>query len=46
MSRAHLVFITIVIVLQLVSAAWLVTRGRRIGFFFALVALFALASLV
>jgi hypothetical protein len=46
MSRAHIVSITIVMVLQLVSAVWLVKRGRHIGYFFGLFALFALGSLV
>lgn len=37
-------FLIIVMVLQLVGAVWLVKRGRKIGFFFGLVAVSALVS--
>lgn len=43
---SYSMFIICVMVLQLVGAVWLITRGRRIGFFFGLVALVALSSLV
>lgn len=38
-------FLTAVMVLQLVGAAWLTRRGRSIGYFFGLVAVAALISL-
>ncbi len=44
MSNAYTTFIIIVMVLQLVGAVWLVTRGRKVGFFFGLVAVSGLVS--
>ena len=38
------VYSLVLAVLLLCSGAWLVTRGRKVGFFFALVAVSALAS--
>lgn len=45
MSHAYTTFFAVVMLLQLVGAVWLTTRGRRIGYFFGLVALAGLVSL-
>jgi hypothetical protein len=41
---SYTTFSIIVMVLLLVSGAWLASRGHKVGFFFALVAVLALAS--
>lgn len=46
MSHAYTTFFFVVMVLQLVGAVWLTRRGRSIGYFFGLVALAGLVSLV
>lgn len=40
------VYSTVLAVLLLCSGSWLVTRGRKIGYFFGTVALIALVSTV
>jgi hypothetical protein len=43
MSYTH--FLSCVMVLQLIGAVWLTKRGRKVGYFFGLVAAAALVSL-
>lgn len=46
MSHAYNTFFCAVMVLQLVGAVWLTRRGRSIGYFFGLIALAGLGSLL
>lgn len=43
---SYTTFFFVAMALQLVGAVWLAARGRRVGYFFGLVALAALALLV
>lgn len=40
------VYSTVLSVLLLCSGAWLVTRGRKVGYFFATVAIFGLYRII
>jgi hypothetical protein len=42
---SYTTFLTGVMVLQLIGAVWLTRRGRKVGYFFGLVAVAALISL-
>lgn len=46
MSHGYTTVVFIVMLLQFVGAVWLTKRGRSIGYFFGLVALAGLASLI
>ena len=46
MSHAYTTAFIVVMVLQLAGAVWLTRRGRKVGYFFGLVAAAALISLL